>query len=161
MSRFCWEDISYTHEGILIKLHRNVNHYEKPLNVHELSLLVKGQCLIQRFLKNTCLEQNFYIFILLLGNVHHYELIAPCMIKVKGQGHTKSWLPFISIMPTFPSTAFVTGVYCNNVALVTCMSFFSLPEHNVLVMSYCDGPVSVEFQKDKRVFKKTFLSESS
>jgi hypothetical protein len=33
--QFCPEHISYTHGGILTKLHRNVNHYEKLCRAHE------------------------------------------------------------------------------------------------------------------------------
>jgi hypothetical protein len=35
ISILCPEHISYTHEGILTKLHRNVHHYEKLCRTHE------------------------------------------------------------------------------------------------------------------------------
>jgi hypothetical protein len=37
-SNFCLEHISCTFGGILMKLHTNVHHYEKPCCVHEPSL---------------------------------------------------------------------------------------------------------------------------
>jgi hypothetical protein len=43
IKRFCSEHISYMRGGILMKLHRNVHHYEKLCCLHEPGLSVKGQ----------------------------------------------------------------------------------------------------------------------